>query len=150
MADIFIPLHALKGRGAATRLAHRFARDERAAFDDGWGSQDELQAEAPDLASLVAEEQLKLPEAWAAWERRRADAEAAEQNKQQTLLRLTEAAYRGMSALSHDGFCQEVTDRLKNEKFRQQLLDRLHLDTDEFTDIGRAAANLKRLVGRLT
>jgi len=47
VADVFIPLHALKGRGAATRLAHRFSRDERAAFDDGWGSQDELQAEAP-------------------------------------------------------------------------------------------------------
>jgi len=47
MADVFIPLHALKGRGAATRLAHRFSKDERAAFDDGWGSQDELHAEAP-------------------------------------------------------------------------------------------------------
>ncbi|MFT3720850.1 PA0069 family radical SAM protein [Pseudorhodoferax sp.] len=33
-----IPLSALRGRGAATRLAHRFARDTREAFDDGWGS----------------------------------------------------------------------------------------------------------------
>jgi len=33
---VFIPLHAVKGRGSATRLAHRFAADARAAFDDGW------------------------------------------------------------------------------------------------------------------
>lgn len=30
-----IPIHAIKGRGAATRLAHRFSKDERDAFDDG-------------------------------------------------------------------------------------------------------------------
>ncbi len=31
-----IPVEAIKGRGAATRMAHRFERDERHAFDDGW------------------------------------------------------------------------------------------------------------------
>jgi DNA repair photolyase len=31
-----IPLSAIKGRGAATQLAHRFARDTRIDFDDGW------------------------------------------------------------------------------------------------------------------
>jgi len=31
------PLRAIRGRGAATALAHRFARDQREAFDDGWG-----------------------------------------------------------------------------------------------------------------
>jgi len=41
MSDAFIPLHALKGRGAATRLAHRFERDTRNAFDDGWGTLEE-------------------------------------------------------------------------------------------------------------
>jgi len=38
MSDTHIPLHALKGRGAASRLAHRFERDSRGAFDDGWGT----------------------------------------------------------------------------------------------------------------
>ena len=33
-----IPVSALKGRGAATRTAHRFERDVRDAFDDGWES----------------------------------------------------------------------------------------------------------------
>jgi DNA repair photolyase len=47
MADTFIPVQALKGRGAATRLAHRFERDERAAFDDGWGTLEEGATDAP-------------------------------------------------------------------------------------------------------
>jgi DNA repair photolyase len=44
MPDFTLPLHALKGRGAATRNAHRFERDARAAFDDGWQSWDEAWA----------------------------------------------------------------------------------------------------------
>jgi DNA repair photolyase len=48
MSETFIPVHAIKGRGAATRMAHRFERDARAAFDDGWQTWDEvLQDEAP-------------------------------------------------------------------------------------------------------
>ena len=40
MSELKIPLTALKGRGAATRNAHRFERDQRAAFDDGWQTWD--------------------------------------------------------------------------------------------------------------
>lgn len=42
-----LPLQAIKGRGAATRLAHRFSRDAREAFDDGWDGEP-----APDVAGL--------------------------------------------------------------------------------------------------
>ncbi len=45
MADTFIPIHALKGRGAATRLPHRFESDVRDAYDDGWGTLEEGAAE---------------------------------------------------------------------------------------------------------
>jgi DNA repair photolyase len=38
MDEVRIPVDALKGRGAATRLAHRFERDTRGAFDDGWAT----------------------------------------------------------------------------------------------------------------
>jgi DNA repair photolyase len=41
MPEFTLPVSALKGRGAATRLAHRFAGDAREAFDDGWQSLDE-------------------------------------------------------------------------------------------------------------
>ncbi|WP_298208307.1 PA0069 family radical SAM protein [Acidovorax sp.] len=39
--DIRIPLHAIRGRGAATAMAHRFVRDQREPVDDGWGCGDE-------------------------------------------------------------------------------------------------------------
>lgn len=36
MADFTIPLQAIKGRGVAHRQPHRFERDQRTPFDDGW------------------------------------------------------------------------------------------------------------------
>ena len=36
-----MPLEAIRGRGAATRMAHRFEMDAREAFDDGWESAEE-------------------------------------------------------------------------------------------------------------
>ena len=38
MPNATIPVHAIKGRGAATRMAHRFEKDSRDAWDDGWGT----------------------------------------------------------------------------------------------------------------
>lgn len=51
MPDILIPLHALKGRGVAHRQPHRFERDARAAFDDGWGTLDEALARGEEAAA---------------------------------------------------------------------------------------------------
>ncbi len=45
MNEAIIPLHAVKGRGSATRLAHRFEIDTRFAFDDGWDTLAEQVAE---------------------------------------------------------------------------------------------------------
>jgi len=53
--DAFVPLQAIKGRGAASRLAHRFSKDERSAFDDGWGSLQATQGEDDDLPPLATE-----------------------------------------------------------------------------------------------
>jgi DNA repair photolyase len=47
VAEQRIPLAALKGRGSATRLAHRFERDARENFDDGWDRSDEEAAAIP-------------------------------------------------------------------------------------------------------
>ncbi|MDB5955539.1 PA0069 family radical SAM protein [Ramlibacter sp.] len=46
-AEVRIPLHAIRGRGTATRMAHRFERDSRESFDDGWQLSDEEQAAIP-------------------------------------------------------------------------------------------------------
>ncbi len=48
--EVRIPLSAVKGRGSATRIAHRFAKDERDPFHDGWDT--ELD---PDDAPLPAQ-----------------------------------------------------------------------------------------------
>jgi len=55
MPAAFIPIHAIKGRGAATHIAHRFSKDERNAFDDGWGTLDEGAAEAEQLQPIATE-----------------------------------------------------------------------------------------------
>ena len=49
---VLIPLHAIKGRGTATHIAHRYSRDARAAFDDGWGTLEEGAAESADRLPL--------------------------------------------------------------------------------------------------
>lgn len=35
-AEVRIPLQAIKGRGSVSRMQHRFEREQREAFDDGW------------------------------------------------------------------------------------------------------------------
>ncbi len=45
MSEFHLPLHAIKGRGVAHRQPHRFERDTRDAFDDGWGTQHDAAGE---------------------------------------------------------------------------------------------------------
>jgi DNA repair photolyase len=57
-----IPLQVIKGRGSASRLAHRFAADQRECFDDGWGTLEDSVAahsEMPPLATQVIFEDAK-------------------------------------------------------------------------------------------
>ncbi|GAC1529523.1 MAG: PA0069 family radical SAM protein [Ramlibacter sp.] len=46
MTTTHVPVYTIKGRGAATRMAHRFAGDVREGFDDGW-EPDAAEAGAP-------------------------------------------------------------------------------------------------------
>jgi DNA repair photolyase len=60
MSEINIPLGALKGRGTAWALEHRFSALNHEAFDDGWGTLDQAVSEerlAP--ATQVIEQQVK-------------------------------------------------------------------------------------------
>jgi len=54
-SEVKIPLHAIKGRGAASRLPHRFSIEERDTYDDGWGTLDETQAEEAEAPPLQTE-----------------------------------------------------------------------------------------------
>jgi hypothetical protein len=51
MTTVHIPVLAIKGRGVAHRQPHRFERDHRAAFDDGWGTLDEATAAGEEAAA---------------------------------------------------------------------------------------------------
>jgi DNA repair photolyase len=56
--EVRVPVEAIKGRGSATRLAHRFERDQREAFDDGWGAEegvDEQGAPPPPATQVIWE-----------------------------------------------------------------------------------------------
>jgi len=46
-AEVKVPLAAIKGRGSAVRFPHRFERDAREPFDDGWEGELEGEAAAP-------------------------------------------------------------------------------------------------------
>jgi hypothetical protein len=51
MHGVHIPLTVIKGRGAASAIAHRFVRDNREAFDDGWH---ESSSQDDELTSPIA------------------------------------------------------------------------------------------------
>ncbi len=54
------PVQAIKGRGTATRIAHRFDKDARGAFDDGWGTlDDDAQTERDAIRTEVRFEDAK-------------------------------------------------------------------------------------------
>jgi DNA repair photolyase len=53
--EVCVPLAAIKGRGAATRLAHRFEKDAREAFDDGWEPGEESGEAAPPATQVIWE-----------------------------------------------------------------------------------------------
>ena len=53
-AEVRIPVQAIRGRGAATALPHRFAQDVRERVDDGWGNAQEADADGEEGAPAPA------------------------------------------------------------------------------------------------
>src|SRR3569832_1093546 len=53
-----VPLSAIKGRGAASRIAHRFEKEERHSYDDGWDALEEHLApgELPPQTDVMRED----------------------------------------------------------------------------------------------
>ena len=56
VADVYIPPSAIKGRGAASRVPHRFESLVRDAFDDGWGGLDGADAPAKQRTEVIFED----------------------------------------------------------------------------------------------
>jgi DNA repair photolyase len=59
MAEFQIPLQALKGRGVAHRQPHRFEREARAPFDDGWGTAEALAKGEEEAVNAATEVRLE-------------------------------------------------------------------------------------------
>jgi DNA repair photolyase len=58
--EVLIPVQAIKGRGAVSRMAHRFSADARHEFDDGWDTLDlgamEAESRSPPATQVRMEE----------------------------------------------------------------------------------------------
>lgn len=60
VSDLHPPAAALKGRGTALRIAHRFEKAEREGFDDGWGTLEQSASEEQlPPATFVIEERVR-------------------------------------------------------------------------------------------
>ena len=57
-APLYIRPEALKGRGSAWAIAHRFEKDQREQHDDGWGSLDQMATEdhLPPRTEIIEEQ----------------------------------------------------------------------------------------------
>jgi DNA repair photolyase len=57
---VLIPVHAIKGRGSASSIPHRFSHDAREGFDDGWSTVDEMATQrdesAPPATQIILED----------------------------------------------------------------------------------------------
>ena len=108
-----------------------------------------LRSEAADLAARVQEDGMKLSEAYAAFEQRKKDEEIAERNKRETLLRLTESAFRGTTAWAVDGFAADVSKRLSDPMFKQALLLTLRPSVAELKAVRDGAVRLAAVIGEI-
>lgn len=108
-----------------------------------------LRIEAPDLADLVAEERMKLSEAISVFIERKREEAALEQNRRDTLMKLTNAGYSGTVAWSNREFAQSVRDRLGDDNFRRALLQSLRLKSSDIANIKPGAAALAEVLSQL-
>jgi hypothetical protein len=108
-----------------------------------------LQNEAPDLADLVGDDRIKLDEAIAALEQRKAEAAKEEAAKRDTIIRVASAAYTNILALGVPSFMDGVNDRLGDQTFRDELLKYMRIEAEQFSSIKDGAKALAKLVASL-
>jgi hypothetical protein len=142
---------AIAVRDGITKLDEALdtVKAERDARESDEAKVARLHAEAPDLAGLLRDERLTLTEAYASFEQRKRDEAAALTSKQDTVLRLSEAAYRGTIAWAVEEFGADVQTCLLDEDFKQKFIERLRIDFKNLADIKRGAKVLTDLLGQL-
>jgi hypothetical protein len=123
--------------------------EERAASQSAEAKLDMLRQFAPDLAELVAEGRLGLDEAYAAMDKRQTDARRAEENKRETMLRLSESAWRSTTAWASDDFLIEITERLDDKEFCDAMRERVRCDPARLAEIQLGAAALTTILTQI-
>jgi hypothetical protein len=139
-------LHAVRDGVVALDEALKQVQEARKSLETNEAQLARLRAKAQDLADLVNEDRMPLNEAIAAFNQREAEQKAIEDNKRETLIRLTEAACRGLEAWTNEGFAQDVEERLQDHEFMKQLSERAKMLPA--STIKQAAVNLMRLYAR--
>ena len=94
-----------------------------------------LRKDAPNLADLVGEERMTLDDAIAALDERERKAAAEEKNKRDVQMRLSEALYRGALAWANPEFVDEIADRMGDDEYRKEFLERLRFDPSTMKQI---------------
>ncbi|HYM25282.1 MAG TPA: hypothetical protein VEU08_18825 [Vicinamibacterales bacterium] len=129
--------------------ALKIVQQEREVSANSEAVMAELRRNAPDLADLVVEERLTLGEAHSAFKKREADAIAAEANKREVMLRLSEGVWRSCTAWASEEFLAGICARLDDDTFRRAWLDRLRLEPERLPDVERGAKAFARLISRI-
>jgi ParB-like nuclease domain len=101
---------------------------------------------ASDLADLVEEGRMKLPEAYAAYERRVRDAIQEEQNKREAIFRVTANTYVGAISWQAEDFVKAVMDRLDDEKFAAELVARVRINPEDIGKLGTGVAAMEKIL----
>jgi ParB-like nuclease domain len=122
------------------------AQEKRAEARSVEAQMAELRRVSPEIADMVVEERLTLAEAYAAHQKRMADAAAAEANKRENMLRLSEAAWHGITAWASVDFVFELLERLKDPEFSKQWMMRVRPDPTRIEDVVTGAEKLTLVI----
>jgi hypothetical protein len=109
-----------------------------------------LKADAPDLAELVESDKLPVAEAIAVLDQREEQEKAAEENRRETLIRVSESTYRGIIAFASEEFTGSLIERLEDKKFRTAFMSRVRVVEGDPADFTEGAKALAKVMQSLT
>jgi hypothetical protein len=130
--------------------AYKEALAEKDSNESEGAKIERLKARSPDLAELVEANKLPLADAIAADEERAAQEKAAEENKRETLIRVSESTYRGIIAFANEEFTRSLIERLEDKKFRTAFLSRVRVVEGDPADFTEGAKALAKVMQSLT
>jgi ParB-like chromosome segregation protein Spo0J len=130
--------------------AYKEALAVKASNESEGAKLERLKADAPDLAELVEADKLPVAEAIAVLDQREEQEKAAEENRRETLIRVSESTYRGIIAFASEEFTGSLIERLKDKKFRTAFMSRVRVIEGDPADFTEGATALAKVMQSLT